>query len=662
MKHASAAICFLLLFSFSAAAQQPLADTLHIKGVEVKSEKVKKKEISPYPQQSLTVSEIDAVAGNSVAEAVKTFPGVVMRDYGGAGGLKTVMIRSFGAGHTGVFVDGSPITDISSGQTDLGKFPLTRLEEVNLSLGANLDEPISARARNSAGTINLKSITPDFSKYSTRGSFSIKGGSFGLINPSLGLDRKISKTLIAAADVNGLISNGEYPYTVDNGPAGTENLKRSNSDIKSLNFRFFVDYQPSDSSNLKTTFRYYNSERGLPGAVVYYNPYSSQRLDNKDFSINSSYSAARKKYSMLSSTGFSRGWLRYTDPDYLGFTESLDNTYLQHEFFLSYSGVLRHKHGFLSSFATDYIFNNFSSNQYNNSNPVRNTLIFSAGVIHKHKITETSAGLLINSVNDKNTLSESAKNTLKAMPYATIYIRIAEKPAVRLRMMYKNTFRMPSFNELYYQLVGNARLLPENANQLNLGVLANLSFYNKSHIRLTADVFKNRISNKIIAVPTQNLFVWSMQNIGKVSTTGAEILIEGLFKAGEKTNISASLGYTWQEALDVSDKTSETYEHQIPYVPYETFSGRIQLGYQNLSLDYNILFNGFRYSAATNIHQNLLPSWWISDAGLSWNLPAKRFSYKLKAEITNLLDKEYVVIRSFPMPGRSFGFSAALNF
>jgi outer membrane receptor protein involved in Fe transport len=221
---------------------------------------------------------------------------------------------------------------------------------------------------------------------------------------------------------------------------------------------------------------------------------------------------------------------------------------------------------------------------------------------------------------------------------------------------------MPSFNELYYQLVGNARLLPENANQLNLGVLANLSFYNKSHIRLTADVFKNRISNKIIAVPTQNLFVWSMQNIGKVSTTGAEILIEGLFKAGEKTNISASLGYTWQEALDVSDKTSETYEHQIPYVPYETFSGRIQLGYQNLSLDYNILFNGFRYSAATNIHQNLLPSWWISDAGLSWNLPAKRFSYKLKAEITNLLDKEYVVIRSFPMPGRSFGFSAALNF
>lgn len=662
MKPISAAFCLSLLFSFSAAAQQPLADTLHIKGVEVKSEKVKKKEISPYPLQSLTVSEIDAVAGNSVAEAVKTFPGVVMRDYGGTGGLKTVMIRSFGAGHTGVFIDGAPMTDISSGQTDLGKFPLTRLEEVNLSLGSNFEEPISARERNSAGTINLRNITPDFRKYSTRGSFSIKSGSFGLINPALGIDRKISKTLMAATDVNGLISNGEYPYTVDNGPTGTEKLNRSNSDIKTLNARILLHYQPADSSSLKTTFRYYNSERGLPGAVVYYNPYSSQRLANRDFSITSSYSSARKKYSMLSSAGFSRGWLRYTDPDYLGFTESLNNTYLQHEFYLSQSVVLKHKHGFLSSFAADYIFNNFSSNQYNNSNPVRNTLLLSAGIIHKHKLAETSAGLLFNSVYDKNDLSESSKSTVKAMPYATIYIRIAEKPGIRFRVMYKNTFRMPSFNELYYQLVGNAHLQPENANQLNAGVLANYRFYKNTYVRLTADVFRNRISNKIIAVPTQNLFVWSMQNIGKVNTTGAEILMEGYVETGEKTYISASFGYTWQEALDVSDKTTETYEHQIPYVPFETFSGRIQLGYQNLSLDYNILFNGFRYAAATNIHQNLLPSWWISDAGISWNLPAKRFNYKLKAEVTNLFDKEYVVIRSFPMPGRSFGFTASLNF
>ena len=37
-----------------------------------------------------------------VAEAVKHFAGVQVRDYGGIGGLKTVGVRGLGAMHTGV--------------------------------------------------------------------------------------------------------------------------------------------------------------------------------------------------------------------------------------------------------------------------------------------------------------------------------------------------------------------------------------------------------------------------------------------------------------------------------------------------------------------------------------------------------------------------------
>ena len=41
-----------------------------------------------------------------MADALRRLPGVVLRDYGGAGGMKTVSVRGFGARHTGVSYDG----------------------------------------------------------------------------------------------------------------------------------------------------------------------------------------------------------------------------------------------------------------------------------------------------------------------------------------------------------------------------------------------------------------------------------------------------------------------------------------------------------------------------------------------------------------------------
>lgn len=36
--------------------------------------------------------------------------------------------------------------------------------------------------------------------------------------------------------------------------------------------------------------------------------------------------------------------------------------------------------------------------------------------------------------------------------------------------MYKNTFRVPTFNDLYYLRIGNTSLRPEKAREYNIGV------------------------------------------------------------------------------------------------------------------------------------------------------------------------------------------------
>ena len=71
--------------------------------------------------QSLSGSELQALSSTSIADALKYFAGVQIKDYGGLGGLKTINVRSLGSQHVGVYIDGIRITNAQNGTVDLGK-------------------------------------------------------------------------------------------------------------------------------------------------------------------------------------------------------------------------------------------------------------------------------------------------------------------------------------------------------------------------------------------------------------------------------------------------------------------------------------------------------------------------------------------------------------
>ena len=82
--------------------------------------------------QTLSGADLQALSTTSVADALKYFSGVQIKDYGGLGGLKTINVRSLGAQHVGVYIDGIRITNAQNGTVDLGKFSLSSLESVSL--------------------------------------------------------------------------------------------------------------------------------------------------------------------------------------------------------------------------------------------------------------------------------------------------------------------------------------------------------------------------------------------------------------------------------------------------------------------------------------------------------------------------------------------------
>ena len=77
--------------------------TYHIEEVSVSAQRIRKEVI---PVQMLAGEELQKLSVHSVADAIRYFSGIQIKDYGGIGGLKTVNIRGLGTQHVGVFYDG----------------------------------------------------------------------------------------------------------------------------------------------------------------------------------------------------------------------------------------------------------------------------------------------------------------------------------------------------------------------------------------------------------------------------------------------------------------------------------------------------------------------------------------------------------------------------
>ena len=120
--------------SYAQTGKASLQDSLlHIEEVEVYGKR------PMATAQSLRGADLQALSTTSVADALKYFAGVQMKDYGGLGGLKTINVRSMGAQHVGVYVDGIRITNAQNGTVDLGKFSISSMESISLYNANKLD-------------------------------------------------------------------------------------------------------------------------------------------------------------------------------------------------------------------------------------------------------------------------------------------------------------------------------------------------------------------------------------------------------------------------------------------------------------------------------------------------------------------------------------------
>ncbi|MDP2423286.1 MAG: TonB-dependent receptor, partial [Bacteroidales bacterium] len=601
----------LLLSGIFTHAQNLERDTIQLSEVEIRSSKLPQFIRSMMPTQHLSGAGLQAIIGTSAAEAIKTFAGVSLKDYGGIGGLKTVMVRSLSAQHTAVFLDGVAITDLATGTIDLGKIPLENIEEISLSIGQHVELCHPARTQASANSINLRSKAINFGTRKIRIHSGIKAGSMGLVSPSFKAGVKLSPSSHLTVSANARYAHGEYSYNIENASAGYITSTRKNSDIAAIHLGFSFIHILNDSAHLRFRTSYYDSERGLPGAVILYNPYARQRLWNRDLNTSVQYrSAPKRSIALLSNLAYSRSYLRYLDPTYPNMAGKLETRFTQQEFYLSQAASAKTFAGLSFSLSSDLIVHTLQADLYNYANPIRYTWLTAMGSYFQQKRFETQGTLLATVVREKTETGVAAEGQNVITPSFSMIYAISAAPKIQLRLLYKNILRMPTFNDLYYTFTGNTDLKPEYVSQLNGGLTFSHHLKSTGHISFATDAFYNYVNDKIVAVPTYQLFVWSMRNIGLVSIRGVEFQINTYMPFTARTIISYTGNYTNQQATDRTQKGTITYGHQVPYIPFETVAATLILQHRRLMFTYGALFNGFRYTLGQNIADNRLPAWW----------------------------------------------------
>lgn len=658
------AIAMLGVVAGSAFANGETQDSVrvhHIQEVVVTSRLISRETI---PSQTFGGEELKKLNSLSVADALRYFSGLQLKDYGGVGGIKTVNIRSMGTNHLGIFYDGIELGNAQNGQIDLGQFSLDNVEEISLYNGQRSAIFQPASDFGNAGSVYIRTKAPRF-MMGRRYNLLVRAkyGSSDTFRFSSLWEQKLSDHISSSLSTGVLTSSGRYKFryrrvTEDNTVAYDTTAVRHNGDIWAFRIEGNVRGGIADGYwNVKAYT--YHSERGIPGAIVN-NVWrrGERQWDHNTFGQAVFQKSFGDKFSTKALAKYAYYVTRYVNNDETQI--HVDNTYRQQEMYFSTSNVYEILSKWSVSMSYDFKWNKLNANMVDFAFPHRYSNFVSLATALTLSRIQAQASLVEQVVKDhvKYGASSSSRSTLTPAFFVNVYP--FESKLLAVKAFAKKSFRMPTFNDLYYADMGNSKLNPESALQYDLGFVLNKDWKQGivDHFRLQVDGYYNTVHDKIVAYPKGQQFRWTMLNLGKVHIRGVDAMAEVGLEPAKDWKVTARLQYTYQDARDVTDSNTSYYKDQIPYIPWHSGSAILGLSWREWDLAYSFIYSGERYSQQENILYNHLQPWYTHDMSVVYH--ARKWSARL--DVNNIFSQDYDVILNYPMPKRNYMLTLEYNF
>ena len=614
----------------SDAELDSLDSRFRIEEVEVTARALNKDVIVP---QTLKGAELQRLNALSVADALRYFSGVQLKDYGGVGGIKTINIRSMGSQHTAVYYNGVQLGNAQNGQVDLGRFSLDNMEQIQLFNGQKSDIFQSAREFGSAGNIYLTTRRPYFKENErVHVRAQMRFGSFSLANPNIGVDVKLTDALSMTMDLEYVYSDGKYPFryrrVLPSGETAYDTTAvRQNGDINAVRAELGLHHYYRTTGFWRLHAYNYWSERGIPGAIVNNVWRNGERLWDRNTFVQAEWQDEWfNRWSTRLLAKYANDYTHYQNYD-----ERLlpsNNEYVQQEVYLSLANKVRIFNWWDASLAYDYQYNSLTRENRLLENSTEHF------ARHSHWLSAATALNIKEYLRvQASVLMTSIVNSTKFTPGVFLSLRPYPKIDLSLNAFYKQSYRYPTFNDLYYTDLGNASLRPELARQHSVELA-----YRISHEWLMANVavsyYYNRVTDKIIAYPKGQQFRWTMLNLGEVKINGVDAKVDASFLLPMDFTLRTRLNYTYQRAIDVTNPNDSYYGHQIPYIPHHSGSVVAGLDWKSrrgdhYGLNYSFIYTGERYSQQENTIYNYVQPWYTHDLSIygEWGITVHRTPY-----------------------------------
>ncbi|MCC6599094.1 MAG: hypothetical protein IT223_00295 [Crocinitomicaceae bacterium] len=241
-------------------------------------------------------------------------------------------------------------------------------------------------------------------------------------------------------------------------------------------------------------------------------------------------------------------------------------------------------------------------------------------------------------------------------------IQKSNRQEIYLHIEASRKFRIPDFNELYWEPGGNPLLKPEKS----LGVSGHLQQQlldknSREKLILAIESWYYSIHQWIQWLPGAN-GIWSPVNYKQVRTKG----IEGSFRFFHylgNTTVVAQGRYQWVEAIGNNQKEwTDSTSFMMVYQPRQKWYAGFDIIHRRWTFSVSYRYTGLRYTGENNSFRFALPGYSIVDVSAGINTTVFKLPLHWRISADNLLNQSYESVRSYAMPGRVLSISLSILF
>lgn len=573
----------------------------------------------------------------SLGELLHGITPVYINFYGHSGSTASIFLRGASSSQTTVNWNGFPMNSITLGSADLSFFPVLAFNEISMVHAASGSLYGSG---NFGGSINIDqqadwnrklelSLTPEYGSFADRRiSFSGRGGTSVL---------QIHSFLSRQQSVNNFAYRDTYKF-------GEPIETARNNSVSNTVFIQNVFLKLPGGNHLEGGIWHQTRDKQIPAIMGSYSPGVANQQDSVlKLYIKWSKTGLKSMFSIRSA--FSSDYMLYTDkfvPDadeYSVFSEIRGNRWMGD---LSYRRFIGHSLSIDAGAGISSLSADVDAYQDKFSEIV--PLLFSGVKYRKEKY--------ILNVSVRKEFHETTDVPL--LMAAGIRREILEN-RLSWRMSYADQFRMPGFNDKYWQPGGNPNLLPEKGWTADTGLEISVKDARESSISGDISFFMTNIDNLIQWAPSGNGFFWSPQNIRQVLSYGLE------FQSGYHLNFrgfqirnQAAYSHTVNTIKKEYGPSTANEGKLLIYRPRHLLRLNTHVEGEKLHFSAHMIHTGQRFTTEDNKPAFAMPSHTLLNVYAGYQFIISDLSANFQFRVMNLFNTSYQFVRSYPMPGRTY--------